>query len=65
MTLADLIASSGPVGAATESVERLLRTGVADTELAAFRAAVARDIQNGSRPEEALRARLGGMSRPR
>ena len=61
VTLADLIASSVPVGAATESVERLLRTGVADTELAAFRAAIARDIQNGSRPEEALRARLGSM----
>lgn len=65
VTLADLIASSVPIGAATESVERLLRTGVADTELAAFRAAIARDIQNGSRPEEALRARLGSMGRPR
>ena len=64
VTLADLIASSVPVGAAAESVERLLRTGVADTELAAFRAAVARDIQNGSRPEEALKARLGSMMRP-
>ena len=61
VTLADLIASSVPIGAATESVERLLRTGVADTELAAFRAAIARDIQNGSRPEDALRARLGSM----
>lgn len=61
VTLADLIASSVPVSAATESVEGLLRNGVADTELAAFRAAVARDIQNGSRPEEALKARLGGI----
>jgi hypothetical protein len=61
VTLADLIASSVPIGAATASVERLLRTGVADSELAAFRAAIARDIQNGSRPEEALKARLGGM----
>ena len=64
VTLADLIASSIPMVAATESVERLLRTGAADTEFAAFRADIARDIQNGSRPEEALKARLGGMRLP-
>ena len=64
VTLADLIASSVPVTAASNSVEQLLRSGMRDRELAAFRAAVVRDIQGGAKPEDALRARVPAVSRP-
>jgi malate/lactate dehydrogenase len=64
VTLADLIASSVPMTAAASSVESLLRDGLRDTELAAFRAAVVQDIQAGAKPEEALRARIPMARRP-
>lgn len=57
VTLADLIASNVPMIAASRSVEQLLRKGVRDSELATFRAGVIGDIQAGSAPEDALRAR--------
>jgi hypothetical protein len=57
VTLADLIAGSVPVSAASNSVEQLLRNGVRESELASFRAAVVGDIQAGAKPEDALRAR--------
>lgn len=64
VTLADLIASSVPAAAASQSVERLLRGGIREAELATFRAAVVRDIQAGTGPEEALRINAPRSVRP-
>lgn len=64
VTLADLIASSVPTAAAASSVEQLLRNGMREAELATFRAAVVRDIQAGTGPEEALRLNFPRAVRP-
>jgi hypothetical protein len=54
VTLADLVASTVPPDAAASSVELLLRRRAREAEMAAFRAAVARDIQSGRTADAAL-----------
>ena len=57
VTIADLVASSVPAEAAAASIEQLLQRRAPEAELTALRSAVARDIQAGRSPEEALATR--------
>ena len=57
VTIADLVASSVPAEAAAASIEQLLQRRAPEAEMAAFRSAVARDIQSGRSPEDALATR--------
>lgn len=57
VTLADLVASNVPPEAAASSIEQLLQRRAPETQMAALRSAVARDIQAGRSPEDALATR--------
>ena len=57
VTLADLVASNVPADAAAVSIEQLLERRAPEADMAAFRSAVARDIQAGRSPEDALATR--------
>jgi hypothetical protein len=57
VTIADLVASSVPPDAAAASIEQLLQRQAPESEMAAFRSAVARDIQAGRSAEDALSTR--------
>lgn len=63
VTLADLVASKVPAESAASSVEQLLRRSAPEAEMAAFRAAIARDIEAGRPPEAALQLRTRALVR--
>jgi hypothetical protein len=63
VTLADLVASTVSAESAVTSVEQLLQRRAPAAEMAAFRAAVARDIQAGRSPEDALATRTKAVVR--
>jgi len=60
ISVADLAASGVVAERAGSALAQLLRRGAPDTEISAFRAGVARDISDGSAPEQALSARMRG-----
>ena len=68
VTLTDLVASNVPPEAAASSIEQLLQRGAPEAQMAALRSAVARDIQAGRSPEDALttrtRAVVQSLGRP-
>jgi hypothetical protein len=63
VTLADLVASRVPADAASASIEQLLRHRAPESEMSAFRAAIAQDIQAGRAPEAALASRTQALVR--
>jgi len=63
VTLADLVASRVPAESAASSVEQLLRRNAPEGEMAAFRTAIARDIEAGRPPEAALQSRTRALVR--
>jgi hypothetical protein len=65
VTIADLVASSVPAEAAAASIEQLLQRRAPEAEMAAFRSAVARDIQAGRSPEDALATRTKAVLQAR
>jgi hypothetical protein len=63
VVLADLVARRVSANVAVSSLESLLSRAAPDAEFASLRAAIERDIANGTSPDAAMRARSAAVAR--
>jgi hypothetical protein len=63
VVLADLVARRVSADVAVSSLESLLSRAAPDAEFASLRAAIERDIANGTSPDAAMRARSAAVAR--
>ncbi len=63
VVLADLVARRVSADVAVSSLETLLSRAAPDAEFASLRAAIERDIANGTSPDAAMRARSAAVAR--